>query len=192
MALFKFRISWEEDNNIERDIEILSSSTFETLHAAVIQVFGLKPTWGATINVLNEAGKLSRVIDTAVEKNIKDAPALSAKKTPIGAMVSHPSQEFIYNITTEKDWSFFINLITMELEVPDPNLYPRMTRSEGLSPMELGGKGIVKDAVVETDDKYDLADQASDEDDDFGGGFGIEGGDDAGADEGSSAFTEEF
>ena len=63
MPIFKFRVSWQEDDNIQRDIEILSGQTFEDLHQSIIKSFLLNPAWHATFGVLNEVGKRVYSID---------------------------------------------------------------------------------------------------------------------------------
>jgi hypothetical protein len=180
VPLFKFRVSWEDDVNIQRDIEILSTHTFENFHHIIKAAFLMKIEWQAEFAIINVMGKREWLIDTTVEKNIKGAPALSARKIPIGSMVSHPSQEFVYSLTTEKDWSFLIDFITMDAEPGDPSLYPRVTRIDGISPMELSSKGGSTNKMVDTEEKYDSG--KGDDDEGLNDGFGIEGDDDGDAD----------
>jgi hypothetical protein len=185
MPIFKFRIAWQDDDNIQRDIEMLSSHVFQDFHAIIKKSFLLKDEWHATFGVLNEVGKRTHNIDTKVEKNIKGAEFLSALKTPIGALVLHPSQEFIYALENDKEWDFIISLITVYAEdEKDETIYPNILRSEGLSPMELGVvKGGKKEKLIDVEEKYDLesTEGFGDEgdEDEGGGGFTIEGGDDA-------------
>jgi hypothetical protein len=186
LKIFKFRVAWQEDDNIQRDIEIASSQTFEDLHNCIKQAFLLKPEWHAIIGVLNEQGKRIYTLDSKVEKNLKDAPSLSTKKTPIGALVSHPSQEFVYALENEKEWDFLINLITMDEAQTDVMLFPRVTRIEGISPMELSSnKYTTKEKGTDLEDKYDLEMKSGDDADDDGGGSGftIEGDDGGGMDD---------
>jgi hypothetical protein len=188
MPIFKFRVSWQEDDNIQRDIEILSGQTFEDFHNCIKQSFILNPAWHATFGILNEVGKRIYSLDTKVEKNIKGADFLSTRKTPIGALVSHPSQEFIYALENDKEWDFLIELKIVDKADGDASMYPRVVRIEGISPMELGAKkGGKKEKLIDVEEKYDLesTDGFGDEgeDDDGGGsGFTIEGGDDVGGD----------
>ncbi len=178
MAIFKFRVSWQEDENIQRDIGILSGQTFEDLHQFIKKSFKLKEEWHATFGVINDMGKRIYSLDTKIEKNIKGAAFLSTRRTPIGALVAHPSQEFIYALENEKEWDFTINLITVDKIDGPISSYPIVVREEGISPMELGAvKNSKKEKLIDVEEKYDL--ESSD-------GFGSEGEDD---DEGGSGFT---
>jgi Plasmid pRiA4b ORF-3-like protein len=188
MPIFKFRVAWQEDDNIQRDIEILSSHTFQDFHYIIKAAFLLKPEWHATFGVLNEVGKRTYTLDTKVEKNIKGAERLSTQKTPIGALVLHPSQEFVYGLENDKEWDFLISLITVYKEdANDTSKYPGVVRIEGLSPMELGAKKggkKEKDKIVDVEEKYDLESTegfGNEGDEDEGGsGFTIEGGEESG------------
>ncbi len=179
MPIFKFRITWTDDDNIVRDIEILSSQSYYLLHDAIKQAFGLKPEWHASIAVIDDMGKRGYTLHSAVEKNIKGAPALSASKTPIGALIAAPDQQFIYALENEHEWDFTINLITIDRSEASEADYPRLVRKEGINPTEIiKGKGKEKDAIAEVEEKYDL--EAGDDDED---GFGFKNAD--GDDEGS-------
>jgi Plasmid pRiA4b ORF-3-like protein len=176
MSIFKFRITWQDDDNVQRDIEILSSQTFLQLHECIKTSFALDKNLHANFHVLSVTGIRERTVDTTVEKNIKDAPALSALKTPIGALVTYPNQEFIYALENDKQWDFTIYLIDMDRAEADPQFYPVVVRSEGVNPTELLTKGVKADKLIDVEEKYDLEDKD---------GFGEEG-EDAGGSEDES------
>jgi hypothetical protein len=171
MPLFKFRVAWTDDDSIQRDIEILSGQSFYQFHEAIAKAFALKPEWQASFAVLNEVGRRTREVHTAVEKNLRDAPALSCKRTPIGALVGNPSQEFVYAVENDKEWDFSIQLITIDKDqYMDERLYPQVVRTEGVNPLELSSSGV-KAKTNDTVEVYD-PNEASE-------GFGDEGEDDS-------------
>jgi hypothetical protein len=184
MPLFKFRVAWTEDDSIQRDIEILSGQTFHDLHEQIVKAFALKPEWQASFAVLNEVGKRTREVHTAVEKNLRDAPALSCKRTPVGALVGYPSQEFLYAVENDKEWDFTLDLITIEKDqYVDARAFPRVVRTEGVNPLELSSSGV-KAKANETEERYDpneTSDGYGDEGEDDGMGF-----DEESADEGAA------
>jgi Plasmid pRiA4b ORF-3-like protein len=169
MALFKFRVAWTDDDSIQRDIEILSGQTFYTFHEAIVKAFALKPEWQASFAVLNEAGKRTREVHSAVEKNLRDAPALSCKRTQVGALVTYPNQEFMYAVENDKEWDFTIELITIDKDMyTDERLYPKVVRTEGINPLEMSSSGV-KAKASEVEERYDPNETAE--------GFGDEGDD---------------
>lgn len=184
MSLFKFRVVWDEDDNISRDIEILSSQSFMEFHLFIQKCFGLNKDWSASFYVINNLGKRAYEINSLVEKNLKSAPALSCNRTPIGAMVTSADQEFIYAVMNTQEWDFRINLLTIERNGIDDVEYPILLRAEGLSPMELSAKGKGKESIVETEERYDLGGGDGEDDTD---GFGVEGEDEGTEDFGNEA-----
>jgi hypothetical protein len=184
MALFKFRVAWTDDDSIQRDIEILSGQTFHTFHEAIVKAFALKPEWHASFAVLNEAGKRTLEVHSAVEKNLRDAPALSCKRTQVGALVTYPNQEFLYAVENEKEWDFTIELITIDKDIyTDERLYPKVVRTEGINPLEMSSSGV-KVKVSEVEERYDPNETAE--------GFGDEGDDsDSNSDDGDGDGGEE-
>jgi hypothetical protein len=76
-------------------------------------------------------------------------------------------------------------MITLLPEPAQVDLFPRCIKSEGISPTQLGIIPIVKDSVMEIEERYDLN---SDEE-----GYGDEGEEDAtAAEDGETEETQEF
>ncbi len=179
MHVFKFKISWVEDDNIQRDIEIKSSQTYGELHSVIKTAFALPNELEGKFYVSNEAWVKGQALCTLVQKNIKGAVELSCNKTPIGALVNEPNQRFIYLLANDKEWHFYLELILINKETAEIQL-PRITRTEGLSPSELMRKG--KEILVETEERFDL--ESND-------GFGNEGEDGEGLNEEVDSDVEE-
>ncbi len=156
MSLIKFRTSWRDDDTIYRDIEILSGSTYFELHTTIKQAWQFPADMEASMYVSNNQWKKERQIDSTVEKNLRDAAALSMKKTPIGALVVDPHQKFLYECVHPKAWVLLIELLTLDEEPMRIDLYPRCSRTEGISPTQLGVVPTQKDSVMEIEERYDL------------------------------------
>lgn len=169
MSLLKFKVSWEEDDATFRNIEIVSSQNFYELHTCIKTAFLLPADMEASFFVSNDKWLREKEISSTVEKNLRDAPALSMKRTPLGALVIQPDQRFIYDCLHVKKWCFHLEIASLK---PVPEImknYPICVKSEGVSPSQFGITGREKDAVLEIEEKYDLA---GDEE-----GFGDEGDD---------------
>ena len=186
MSLFKFRIWWSEDDTTFRDIEILSASTYFDFHEIIKKEFQLPADMQACIYLSDDLHKRGRALSSAVEKNLRDAPALSMKRTPLGALISDPHQKFIYTCEHPKGWIFFAELISLLPEPAHPEIYPRCTKTEGLSPSQVGVIPSKKDSVMELEERYDLNGQEE--------GYGDEGEEEQseeGTEEESGFFSEE-
>ena len=162
MPLLKFRISWNEDESIYRNIEIQSNQSFFEFHTAIKKYFELPIDMEALFYVTNSRGHILKTLSSIVEKNLRDAPASRMKRTPIGALVQDPEQTFTYDCAHPKALQFFIEIITINPS-NDSNTtqYPICTKSEGISPIHFGVK-------IENDPISDILNQfesiADDED----------------------------
>jgi hypothetical protein len=169
MAILRFRIYWEEDDQTYRDIEISGNQTFMDLHKAIVTAFEFDGKHAASFYESNEKWIYGRELNSEVLVNKKDAPALSMIKTPVSALISLPDQKFIYVYDPSKKWTFMVELIGVMKEETPRRVYPFLLRKEGIAPAQYGIKGVSADKIMEIEEKYDLgADEMAE-------GFGDEG-----------------
>jgi len=180
MAVLKFRIYFEEDDSIYRDVAIKHTQTFLQLHQVILKAYEFDNKHQATFYRSNDNWQRGREISLAqYDKPYKVAPLLM-ENTAIGTEIKDPNQKFVYVYDFVKNWSFLVELIGVSKEESSKIDYPAMVKSEGIAPSQYGTKGIAGDKLTEMEEKYDL--KAGTE------GFGTEGGDD---DEGLGEDTEE-
>jgi len=163
MPLLKFNIRWDDDINVERDVEILHSQTFYQFHEIIKQSFVFPPEMEAIIYVSNDKWRKSQAVSSAVEKNIRGAEALSMIKTPIGALLKEQHQKFIYSALHKKNWGLLIELISMSPDPIDISQYPKCTRQEGVSPATFGAQTKEPDPINEIEEKFDIEDMLNDD-----------------------------
>jgi hypothetical protein len=169
MPLLRFRVYWEDDDQIYRDIEIRSNQTFLDFHKAIIQAYEFDGKHSASFFESNDRWQRGRELDSEVLVNKKDAPALSMVRTPISALVAKPDQKFIYVYDPVKHWTFLVELIGVTKDEDIKKTYPYVVRKEGIGPAQYGVKGVSPDKLMEVEEKYDLgADEMAE-------GFGSEG-----------------
>lgn len=183
MALLRFRVYWEDDDQIYRDIEIQPGQTFLSLHQVIAKSFEFDGKHAASFYESNDRWAYGREISSEVLVNKKDAPALSMLKTPVSALVATPDQKFIYVYDPVKKWTFLVELIGVSKDENPKITYPHCVRKEGVAPAQYGIKGVNPDKLMEVEEKYDLgADEMAE-------GFGSEGEDGGGGE--SESFTED-
>lgn len=183
MAVLRFRVYWEEDDQVYRDIEIATGQTFADLHGAILKAYEFDGKHSASFFESNDRWQQGREISSEVLVNKKDAPALSMVKTPVSALVAKPDQKFVYIYDPSgKSWTFLVELIGVVKDEDSKRTYPFMLRKEGIGPSQYGIKGIAPDKLMEIEEKYDLgADEMAE-------GFGNEG-EDSGSD--AESYTED-
>jgi len=169
MAILRFRVYWEDDDQTYRDIEISGSQTFLDFHKAILLAYEFDGKHPASFYESNDKWLRGRELSSEILVNKKDAPALSMLKTPVSALVTNPDQKFIYVYDPEKKWTFMAELIAVSKEETPRRVYPFLLRKEGIAPAQYGIKGVSQDKIMEIEEKYDLgADEMAE-------GFGNEG-----------------
>lgn len=184
MPLLRFRVHWEEDDQIYRDIEIQTGQSFLQLHEAIVKAFEFDGKHPASFFESNDRWERGREFSSEVLVNKKDAPALSMTKTPVGALVTVPDQKFLYEYrSAKKTWNFLMEFIGIEKTEDPKKTYPLLVRKEGVAPAQYGIKGLSPERMMEVEEAYDLGAEEMAE------GFGSEG---EGGGESSSEESESY
>src|ERR1700744_2303387 len=111
MPILKFRVYWEEDDNIYRDIVLKTGQNFQSFHEAILTAFEFDKKHSASFFQSNDKWLRGREISSEILVNKKDAPSLSMIKTPVSALVEKPDEKFVYTYDPVKKWTFLIELI---------------------------------------------------------------------------------
>lgn len=169
MAFLKFRVYWEEDDAIYRDVVVKHTQNFTELNNIILKAFEFDQKHDATFFRSNDIWKRGREISKAVyEKEYVAAPLLM-EETTIGSEIIDTNQHFIFLYDFIKSWTFLIELIQV-IKNADADMsleYPIVSRTEGVGPMQYGTKGLLGKTFADIEEKYDLSEAKE--------GFGEEG-----------------
>jgi hypothetical protein len=169
MAVLKFRVYWEEDDVIYRDVLVKHTQNFADLHQIILRAFEFDQKHDATFFRSNDTWQRGREISKEVYAKEYKAPPLLMEETIIGSEIIDTNQHFIYLYDFVKAWSFLIELIQV-IKNSDADMsleYPLVTRIEGVGPMQYGTKGMLGEKFADIEEKYDLSEAKE--------GFGNEG-----------------
>ena len=167
MAILKFRVYFEEDDSVYRDVAIRHTQVFSQLHEAILKAYEFDSKHQATFYRSNDNWQRGREISLEkYDRTYKVAPLLMSETT-IGSEIRDPNQKFVYVYDFNRNWSFLVELINVSKEESSKLDYPAVVRKEGIGPSQYGVKGMVGDKLTEVEEKYDLARGTE--------GFGVEG-----------------
>ena len=156
MAVLKFRVYYEEDDSIYRDVAVKHTQTFLQLHQVILRAYEFDNKHQATFFRSNDNWQRGREITLEkYDKPYKVEPLLMAA-TPIGSEIRDPNQKFVYVYDFVKNWSYLIELINVSKEENGKLEYPALIKSEGIAPSQYGTRGLVGDKLAEVEEKYDL------------------------------------
>ena len=156
MAILKFRVYYEEDESVYRDVVIRHTQTFFDLHETILKGYEFDNKHKATFFRSNDHWQRGREI--TLEKYDKEykAEPLLMKETTIGSEIKDPNQKFIYWYDFNKNWTFLVELINVSKEESSRISYPSAVRAEGIAPSQYGTKGLLGEKFADEEEKYDL------------------------------------
>jgi hypothetical protein len=169
MAILKFRVYWEEDDAIYRDVMVKHTQHFTELYQVILKSFEFDQKHQGAFYRSNDIWKRGREISFEVYDKTYQAPPLLMHETVIGSEILDTNQHFILEYDFLKSWTFLIELIQV-VKNADADMtleYPLVSRVEGVGPMQYGTKGLLGKTFADIEEKYDLSEAAD--------GFGEEG-----------------
>jgi hypothetical protein len=156
MAILKFRIYFEEDDSVYRDVAIRHTQHFLQLHQAILKAYEFDSKHQATFYRSNDHWQRGKEISLQKYDKAYKVEPLLMDATTVGSEIYDPNQKFVYVYDFVKNWSFLVELINVSKE-ENPRLeYPAVVRTEGIAPSQYGTKGLVSDKLAEMEEKYDL------------------------------------
>ncbi len=157
MAILKFRIYWEDDDSIYRDVVIRHTQNFADLHSVILKSFEFDSKHKATFYRSNDNWARGREISLEkYDDKVYKVDPLIMPEVVLGSEIKDPNQKFIYVYDFNKFWTFKVELIHVEKEESSKITYPSCVRTEGIAPPQYGTKGLVDSRLAEVEEKYDL------------------------------------
>src|SRR5690349_24551530 len=111
MAILKFRIYFEDDESVYRDVVIRHTQSFRDLHETILRSYEFDSKHKATFFRSNDNWQRGREIILEKDTAPRKAEPLLMADTPIAAAVKDPNQKFIYLYDFAKSWTFLVELI---------------------------------------------------------------------------------
>lgn len=156
MAVLKFRIYFEEDDSVYRDVAVKHTQLFQDLHQVILKAYEFDSKHQATFYRSNDHWQRGKEITLQKYDRPYKVEPLLMENTPIGSEIRDPNQKFVYVYDFAKNWTFLVELINVSKEENSKLTYPAVVRTEGIAPSQYGTKGLVADKLTEVEEKYDL------------------------------------
>jgi hypothetical protein len=159
MAIYRFRVVFEDDSDIFRDIDIKSTQNFEEFHNTIATALKYDNTLESSFYTSDDNWTME---DEIVMKNKKNSDKLVMNKCKLVSLINAPHQKFIYIHDANDPHTFNIELTTILAENANKE-YPFCSKFEGDAPI----KNRIKQVLAEDEDE-DFFDETEDEIDDSG------------------------
>jgi hypothetical protein len=152
MAVYRFRVSIEDNEDVYRDIDIRSGQSFEELHNTIQEAFKFDKKHAASFFVSDDYWRKGLEITLRKEdlqltpeeiKQNVDPKKLMAD-TKIAKHIDDPHQRFVYVFDEKVQWTFLLEM--MKIINEDPKLkYPLISKSIGSAPKQYKQLTVIKD-----------------------------------------------
>jgi hypothetical protein len=144
-TVYKFRVSFEDYEDIYRDIEIKPDQTFEDLHLCIQSSIGFDGSKPASFFMSNDYWVKGVEISTENKTNKKGEKVALMRKSRLCDFIADPHQKIYYEFDTTAGWTFFIELVKIIPATQDILPYPRCVKFAGDAPKQYNKVEPIKD-----------------------------------------------
>lgn len=149
MAVYKFRIIFEDYDEVSRDIEIKPTQTFKDFHQAIQQSIKFDAAKPASFFMSNDNWIKGKEISLEPKKNRDGSDTSLMETSVLNKFIIDPHQKIYYIFDV---WPFTIELIKIVLDVDKKATFPRCVKTTGEAPPQYR-KVIIPAAVAEADEE---------------------------------------
>jgi len=135
MAIYRFRIYWDENENVERVIQIKSYQTFEDFYKIIVESFQL-PIIDTSASFFTSDDYWDKHLEiTYKEEDIQGGEKLM-RKTRISSLIEQPHQRFVLVYDQKLQLTFNIELIKIESEkfADENEIFPKVISAKNKIP----------------------------------------------------------
>ena len=135
MAVYKFRVTFEDHEDVSRDLEIKSTQTFEDFHSAILSSIGFDNKEMASFYMSDDNWKKGKEITLAdMSDDERKIPVM--KKSRLCDFIADPHQKIYYVYDYVNEWTFHIELLKIIVGEDAGVLYPRCVKVTGEAPKQ--------------------------------------------------------
>jgi pRiA4b ORF-3-like protein len=137
MAVYKFRVTFEEYDDVQRDIEIRSTQNFEDFHICILESIKFDNKHDASFYMSDDNWVKGQEI--TLDKNlIRDSDVSLMNKSRLCDFIIDPHQKIYYVYDFDKNWTFHIELIKILVDEDKKAVYPRCIKATLEPPKQYG------------------------------------------------------
>jgi hypothetical protein len=147
MAIYRFKISFEDYDDVVREIDIKSNQNFEDLHRAIHASTGYPTEVSSSFYVSNDAWiKAEEIAFMPTERKVERGVKLMAQ-AKLNSFIEDPHQKFYYTYNFDRPFDFHVELVKIILEAEEGKTYPLLVKSIGNAPKIPGSTPVTTSAA---------------------------------------------
>jgi len=156
MAVYRFKVSFEDNEEVYREIEIKSTQNFEDFHNVITQSINFDNVHDASFfisdNYWHKGDEIKlKPLNTEGTRNTEVA-IRQMNKCKMASLIEDPHQKFVYIYDPKTAWTFLVELTKIVLDDAKVN-YPLCVKSVGEAPKQYKNSNAIP--VLLEDEEFD-------------------------------------
>jgi hypothetical protein len=137
MALYRFRVTFEDYDDVSREVDIKSTHTFIDLHQAIHQSIGFNPDYSSSFYISNDQWTKGEEIAFKPNERKASRGITLMENAKLSNFIDDPHQKFYYTSNFERPFDFHVELVKILDETPGVT-YPATVKTTGEPPKQFG------------------------------------------------------
>ncbi|WP_184542658.1 IS1096 element passenger TnpR family protein [Mucilaginibacter sp. FT3.2] len=156
MALYRFRVTFEDYDDVMREIDVKSNQTFEDLHRAIHQSTGYNPEFSSSFYISNDQWMKGEEITYLPNQKRKDRGISLMTNVKLLSFIDDPHQKFYYTFNFDRPFDFHVELMKIILDETPGTTYPAVIKSVGEAPKQFGNVFMPAATAAAPDEDFDF------------------------------------
>jgi hypothetical protein len=148
MALYRFRVTFEDYDEVMREIDVKSNQTFEDLHHAIHKSTGYNAEFSSSFYISNDQWIKGEEITYLPNQKRIDRGVPLMNKVKLLKFIDDPHQKFYYTFNFDRPFDFHVELMKIILDEAPGTVYPAVVKSVGEAPKQFGN--VLDTATADT------------------------------------------
>ncbi|HTB32127.1 MAG TPA: hypothetical protein VK808_08885 [Bacteroidia bacterium] len=161
MAVYRFKVYFEDDESIIREIEIRSTQTFEDFHKIIQASIGFDGAHPTSFYVSNDNWRRGKEIILLHKSHSNGLKGTWMHETKLSAYMEDPHQKFIYEF--DPDGSNWVLLVELMKIIPEASVtYPRVNKTIAAAPAQYKVTSPAEIPPAEEEEEAEVVDDSED------------------------------
>ncbi len=142
MAIYRFKCSIEDYDDLYRFVEVKSGSTFESFLNIILQAFSFDNHLDCSFFMSDDKWHMNDEI-TSGKKTIKGGTSeYNIKDSKLSKFIFDPHQKILLVYDYNKEWTFKLEMVNISPNPKEGVTYPFIYKSVGIAPKQYNAIGV--------------------------------------------------
>lgn len=155
MAIYRFKCTLEDYDDLFRVIEIKSGSTFLKLKDIVLQAFGFDNHLDASFFMSDDIWRMHEEISSGDVTLKGKASSNKMENSKLSAFIYDPHQKILLVYDYNQEWTFHLEMVHISPAAAEGVTYPYVFKSSGIAPKQYNTIGV-PNVKGEEEDEFDF------------------------------------